>query len=393
MDPNVRTLIELIRIPGETGREEAISAEVAGRLREMGVPPEDIASDGAHRRSEYGGEVGNLVVRFPGRRAGEHRMLSTHLDTVPGAVGSEPRLEGDRIVNAAPGRALGGDARCGVACLLAAARALAERKGDHPPRTLCFFVQEEVGLVGSGHLDVSLLGDPPPEVCFNFDGGDVARVANRVVGTERMKIDLTGVAAHTSRAGQGISCAVIFAEALAEIQREGWFGEVRRDGGWAASNLGVVRGGSGTNVTMPELHALAECRSFDLDLRARVLGAWRAAFEGAVERANAAAARRGVEGRAAVAFSPGPEYKPYALAEDHPAVVTARRAVERTGRTAVLFDHTGGMDTCRLVSRGIPAVGLGMGDHAAHSAGEWIDVGQFLDACRVAVELALGEGD
>ncbi len=392
MEANVRTLLELLRVPGEAGKEKLIAEEIEKRLREMGVPAENILADSAHESSEYGGERGNMIVRFPGRGEGGHRMLSTHMDTVPGAVGSEPRLEGDRIVNDAGGKALGGDARCGVAVLLAAARALMKKKGHHPPRTLCFFVQEEVGLVGSKHLDVSLLGEPLPAMCFNFDGGDVEQIANRVIGTERMNVDLTGVAVHTGKAGKGINCALIFAEALAEIGRDGWFGEVRRDGGWATSNLGVVRGGTGSNVTMPELYALAECRSFDLDYRNKVLDAWRAAFNGAVERANAAAAERGVEGRASVTFSQGPEYRPYALAGDHPAVLAAEQAVAGTGRKPVLFDHAGGMDTCNLVSKGIPAVGMGMGDRAAHSVDEWVDVPHFLDACKVAVELAVGEG-
>jgi len=362
MDSNVQALVELIRVPGEAGKEKLIGERIEKLLREMGVPAENILSDRAHELSEYGGERGNMIVRFPGRGEGQHRMLTTHMDTVPGAVGSEPRLDGKRIVNDAEGRALGGDARCGVTVLLAAARALVEKKGDHPPRTLCFFVQEEVGLVGSQHLDVSMLGEPLPAMCFNFDGGDVEQIANRVIGTERMNVNLTGVAVHTGKAGKGINCALIFAEALAEIGRDGWFGEVRRDGGWATSNVGVIRGGTGSNVTMPELYALAECRSFDYDFRCRVLDAWRAAFRSAVERANAAAEQRGVEGRASVTFSQGPEYRPYALTADHPAVLAAKRAVAGTGRKPVLFDHAGGMDTCNLVSKGIPAVGMGMGD-------------------------------
>jgi tripeptide aminopeptidase len=49
------------------------------------------------------------------------------------------------------------------------------------------------------------------------------------------------------------------------------------------------------------------------------------------------------------------------------------------------------MDTCNVVAKGIPAVGLGMGDRAAHSVDEWVDVPHFLDACRLAVDLATGE--
>jgi tripeptide aminopeptidase len=391
MDHNVQTLIELIQVPGSAGKETAISEHIQKLLREMGVPATDILEDDAHQHSEYGGERGNLIVRFPGRGEGQHRMFSTHMDTVPGAVGSQPRLDGERIVNDAAGKALGGDARCGVAVLLAAARALVEKQGDHPPRTLCFFVQEEVGLVGSKHLDVSLLGEQLPDMCFNFDGGDMEKIANKVIGTERLNIELKGVAVHTCQAQNGINCALIFAAALTELEANGWVGRVEKGEAWTTSNLGIVRGGTGSNVTMPELYALAECRSFSLEQREETLAAWRDAFERAVERANAKAQQRGIEGRAGVSFSQGPEYKPYELPGDHPAVLAARAAVEKTGRKTELFDHSGGMDCCNVVSKGIPAVGMGMGDRAAHSVHEWIDVNQFLDACRVAVDLATAD--
>lgn len=391
MDPNLALVIELMAVPGEAGKESRIARRVRDILVEMGVPVSSIVHDEAHRRSEFGGEVGNMVVRLGGRRPGAHRMLTTHLDTVPGAVSSQPHLEGDRVINAAPGKALGADARAGVACLLAAARALVDRKGDHPPRTLVFFVQEELGLVGSKGLDIGLFGRPLPEMCFNFDGSDADEVANVVIGTERLHIELSGVAAHTLRADKGISCAVILAEALAELERDGWVGLVQRDGGWATSNLGILRGGTGSNVTMPELYALAECRSFSLGFRGQVIAAWRDAFRHAVERANAKAAARGVSGCAAVNFRPGPEYPPYELPEDAPVVLVARRAIEKCGRTSRLLRHAGGMDTCNVVAKGIPAVGLGMGTRQAHSAEEWLDVPHFLNACRLAVELAVGE--
>ena len=220
MDKNIATVIELMKIPGISGEETLISNHVVERLIDMGVSKDAISYDEAHKHSEIGGELGNLIVRFPGRRGEPVRMLSTHLDTVPGAVGSRPVLEGERIVNTASGKAMGADARAGVAILLAAAQALMDKKGDHPPCVLTFFVQEEIGLVGSKHLDVGRLGDPNPAMCFNFDGGETEEIANAVVGTERIHIELTGVAAHTAHADQGISCAVIFAEAVAALQRD-----------------------------------------------------------------------------------------------------------------------------------------------------------------------------
>jgi tripeptide aminopeptidase len=389
MDRNIETVIEMMKVPGAPGQESRINDRVVGLLLDMGVPKDVISHDDAHKHSEIAGEIGNLIVKFPGRAGEPCRMLSTHLDTVPGAVGSEPVLEGNKVVNSAAGKALGADARAGVAVLLAAARALVDRKGNHPPCVLTFFVQEEIGLVGSKHLDVEMLGEPKPEMCFNFDGGPTEEIAAAVVGTERIHIDLTGVAAHTSSADRGISCAVIFADAVAELQREGWIGIIEGNE-WASSNIGVVQGGTGSNVTMPHLYALGECRTFDLNLREQVLSAWRRAFADAVDRANDAARKRGVAAKAGVTFRKGPEYSPYRLARDAPVVQRALEAIRKIGRTPELVDDHGGMDTCNVVAKGIPAVGLGMGDNKAHSVDEWLDVPHFLDACRIGVELALG---
>ena len=53
-----------------------------------------------------------------------------------------------------------------------------------PPITLCFFVQEEIGLHGSRNLTVSKLGRP--ELALNFDGGDPFKMTVGATGGERM---------------------------------------------------------------------------------------------------------------------------------------------------------------------------------------------------------------
>jgi len=95
------------------------------------------------------------------------------------------------------------------------------------------------------------------------------------------------------KAGSVAGDSANFVQAVAELQSEGWIGVIEEND-WASSNIGIVRGGTGSNVTMPQLYVLGECRSFDLGLREQVLSAWRRAFTDAVERANKAARGRGV---------------------------------------------------------------------------------------------------
>ena len=384
-DPDLANVLELLAVPGEPGKEGEIARVVRENLLRAGVPSDCVVTDDAHRKSTSSGEVGNLIIRLDGHGRGERRMLSTHLDTVPGAVGCRPRVQGGRVVNAAPGKALGADARAGCAVLLGAARALVARGGDHPPWTLVFFVQEEIGLAGARWLDVGLLGEPRPAMCFNFDGADACELTRKVIGAERLHITVTGVAAHTMTPRRGISAAEIGARAAAEMMEAGWHGAIEQPGGRGLANLGVLRGGTGSNVVMPELYALIEARSHNKAFRSAIIAAWKEAFRRAVDRANAEAT--GADGRADVTFAPGPVYDPYELPADAPVVRAAAEAIRRIGLRPTRVDDDGGQDTAWVVAHGIPAVGLGFGGRAAHSPDEWLDLEQFRLSCRLAVEL------
>lgn len=224
-------LMDLLAITAPPARETPVAAAIRGKLLAMGVPAGAILHDEAHRQSEYGGECGNLIVRIGGTAGGPPRMFCAHMDTVPLAVGAQPKLEAERgrIVNAAQGCALGGDNRTGCALVLHAARTLLSLDRPHVPVVLVFFVQEEVGLIGSRGLDVSVLGEPLPAMCFNFDGDAPGDVVTRVTGTERFRIVVEGQAAHAgSHPELGVSAAIIAAKALADLAGRGWHGLIAR---------------------------------------------------------------------------------------------------------------------------------------------------------------------
>src|SRR5262245_9879477 len=81
---------ELIAIPGRSGEETQVMDFIRGTLAESGVPASAFATDDAHRRSPLVGQVGNLVLKLPGKVRGPRRMLAAHTDTVPICVGSRP---------------------------------------------------------------------------------------------------------------------------------------------------------------------------------------------------------------------------------------------------------------------------------------------------------------
>ncbi|MBM3460252.1 MAG: M20/M25/M40 family metallo-hydrolase, partial [Armatimonadetes bacterium] len=94
----------------------------------------------------------------------------------------------------------------------------------------------------------------------------------------------------------------------------------------------------------------------------------------------------------AVRFGSGPTYEPFALADDAPVVQAALAATARAGITARPVTNDGGMDANQLVAHGIPTVTLGAGQRSVHTQDEHVEVSDFLAACRIARDLAIGSG-
>lgn len=379
-------LLALLPIPGPPAQEKKVADFLHQTLVAMGIPNMQISYDQAQNQSEYGGNVGNMIVKIEGRQTGPILMFSTHMDTVPDCVGCQPRLNlaRHRVVNDAAGTALGGDNRAGCAILLTLARHLMTLNGNHPPIVLVFFIQEEVGLVGARGLDVRLLGDALPAMCINLDGGRVEEVVTAVIGSQRFTIDITGVAAHAgSRVAEGVSAAVIASKAIAELERGGWYGRIAKPEGSGTSNVGIMQGGQGSNVVMPSLHILAEARSHNPQFRRQIIDTWQDAFR------RAAASTINIHQQCgAVTFGPGPTYEAYALPDDAPVVTKVQQAANQINLPTKLVHDDGGSDANWIVAHGIPCVTLNIGQRDVHTADEWIDLHDFERACHLVIAIA-----
>ena len=386
-------LLNLLRLPGVSGEEDGVIAYVLDAQRQLGLPAASVRRDEAHRRSEYGGAAGNLAVHLPrrGGHQGAGRLFLAHLDKVALAREAKPRLipgagsEAGRIVNDNPAAALGGDDRTGVAVLLHIARTLAAGIQPHPPITLVFTVQEEVGLIGAREIDMATLAPDRPALGFGFDSGNPAHVIRAITGAERFSIEIYGRAAHAGLNPQdGVSCAVVFATALAELAGGGWHGRVRRPEGCGTANLGVLQGGMMTNTVMDRLLVRGEARSHEASFCARMVAAYRDAFQ------RAAAGTRNAAGETArIEWTTGPCYEAFALSEEAPVVQMAKTCLRSIGLEPICEKNDGGMDANWFNARGIPTVMFGCGQRAVHTTAEWIDLADFLAACKLAEKLAV----
>jgi tripeptide aminopeptidase len=377
-------LLDLLEVPGVSGREGEVMDWIAARLRKAGAPTNAMHKDQAQRRSPHNGTVGNMALVLPGTLKGPRRMLSAHVDTVPLCEGARPVVKGDSIVPADKETALGADDRCGVAVVLGAALEILENKLPHPPVTFLFTIQEEVGLFGARHVKLGMLGRP--RLAFNFDGGSSEKLTVGATGGYRMEIRVEGLASHAGNAPEeGVSAVAITSLAIARLQEKGWHGLVQKGVKRGTSNFGVIQGGQATNVVTPLVEVRAEARSHDPVFRKQIVDAIEKEFH------KAAREVKSVDGQCGKALIDGRlDYEAFLLKDDEPCVAVAEEAIRSEGGKPIRAACNGGLDANWLSVRGIPTVTLGCGQVNPHTVAERVCLPEFDRGAGIALRLATG---
>jgi tripeptide aminopeptidase len=377
----LRHLMELLAIEGLSGRERDVADAVEARLLAAGCSPRWIRHDRAHEEIGEGWEVGNLIVRIPGSVRGERRLFMGHLDTVPLCRGAVPVRKGRRIISQGE-TALGGDNRTSIGCLMTMIETLLERELPHPPLTVLMTVGEEVGLKGARHVAVEDLGKPT--MGFNIDGGAPADIVIGAIGGDRWQVDVWGKSSHAGvHPEEGVSATLIAARAIADVAEKGYFGKVAVGRRTGTSNVGAIHGGETTNQVTDHVLVKGESRSHDRRFLARITETYRRAFERAARSVRSA---DGASGR--IDFRSVRDYDAYRMRSSEPVVKLAQETARELGLEPRLLTVDGGVDASYLNAKGVPTVTLGAGQHKPHTVDEYVEVREYLDACRYVLALA-----
>jgi len=374
--------MELMAIPGKSGQEGAVVEFITKQLRAAGAAAGAIRTDDTHKRTPLAGETGNLIFEMPGTVRGPKRLLMAHMDTVPICVGAKPVRKGNTVRSADKSTGLGADDRAGVAVVLSAALAILRHKLPHPPLVFFWPIQEEVGLHGAHYVQKSVLGKP--KLAFNWDGGSADKVTIGATGGYRLKIEITGLAAHAGAAPEhGVSAIAIASLAIARLVEDGWHGLILKNGQAGTSNVGYIHGGEATNVVTDQVTLKAEARSHNKNFRDRIVKAIETAFRDAAAQVKNAEGKHG-----SVRFEGRADYEAFRLADDEPALVEAERAIRAVGLEPQRAISNGGLDANWMTAHGIPTVTLGCGQNRIHTTEEFLDVTAFEHACQIALRLA-----
>jgi len=377
-----KLLLRLLAVPGLSGTENQVVALLRRELSQPGPSAGTLQADDAHRRSRLGGEVGNFVLRLPGTMRAPRRMLVAHMDTVPVCRGARPLQRGKRIIARDSDTGLGGDNRAGVAVLLCTALSILRNQLPHPPLTFLWTVQEEVGMHGSRHVRLGMLGKP--KLAFNWDGGAAHSLKIGATGGYRMNIEIQGRASHAGgHPEEGVSAIAIASLAITDLVDHGWHGRIEKGRQSGTSNVGMIAGGEATNVVADSVHIRAEARSHNAKFRERIVREIEKAFR------KAALAIRNVAGtHGVVKFDGQLDYESFRLRRDDASVVAAAAAIEAEQGEPDYGLVNGGLDANWLSARGISTVTLGCGQNNIHTVDEWLNLTEFHRARRIAMRLA-----
>lgn len=176
---------------------------------------------------------------------------------------------------------------------------------------------------------------------------------------------------------------------LAEARKAGWFGKIVKPDGHGTSNIGIFGGrdgapaGNATNVVTDYAWLKGEARSPNAAFTLSITEGLRAAFKTARQQVTDTGGEA-----ATVEFSSVKSYPTFNLGEDTDAVRHAVMAVEAIGLKPTFVFSNGGLDANWLDKHGIPTVTIGAGQYEIHTLNEYVHLPEFLQGCRLAIELA-----
>lgn len=359
----------LCAIPSPTGSERAIADEVLAELRGLGI---EAMEDGAAQRARAG--AGNLIARLPGREEGWVAFFS-HLDTVP-HEGPIEVVEEAGAFRSAGDTILGADNKAAVAVLVE----LAARHAADPAALgleLVFTVAEEDGLRGAKELDVASLRSP-----FGYAVDHATPIGEVIVAAPTYKRLLATFRGQEAHAGinpeDGHSAIAAAAGAVAQMK----LGRLDEE---TTANVGVIEGGTASNVVAGECRILGEARSIDGERAAAVIG----------EMVDACTWSAG-EMDCDVDIEVIEMFKGYRQDPASPSVSAAATALRRRSHEPRLVATGGGSDANALVASGFECVLLANGTEANHTPHESVSseaIIEMLAVCEGVVEAAAAGGE
>ena len=364
-------LLQLVQIDSHSKKEGAIAKYIKGYLEKLGM---EVLFDDAGGKT--GGETGNLIARLSGNVSEAPPLLiAAHMDTVEPGIGVKPIVEQDRIRS--DGRTvLGGDDKSGVAVICELLHTLIEEKIPHGPIDAVFTICEEAGLLGAKYLDLSLIRAKQGLV---LDSDSATQIITKAPAADRMEFIVYGLEAHAGVCPEkGISAIRIVAFAIANMK----LGRIDEE---TTANVGVIEGGTATNIVTKMVKVKAEARSHNIAKLDAQTAHMKKTFEDAANKYVVEINGEKIHGRVDSYIQR--EYSKMDVSDSAPIVQLIKRAAKKLGYDVQSLPTGGGCDANILNGRGLLVVNLGTGMHDIHTVKEYLLLEDFYRSLDMVLEV------
>ena len=359
----------LVQIDSVSKEEGAISDEIKNILDTMGAKT-FIDSAG----NKIGSNTGNLIAKFKGNTQAPPLLLNAHMDTVEPGKGVAAVLE-NGVFTSDGTTILGADDKSAIAIILETIKVIKENNLPHGPIELVFTVCEEIGLLGTKHLDLDLI---TAKFGYALDATDTEGIVTRAPSANRLEFKIHGKDAHAGAAPEkGINAISLASKAIAKL-------ELGRIDNETTCNIGIIEGGLAINIVPNLVTVKGEVRSHDEEKLNKITNEIVLSFKEVVENYKGATFDDGLPRLESTIEK---DFSSTYVPNDHPVVTLARRAAENLGRKMITKTSGGGADANIFFEKGIVTGVLGTGMRDMHTVRESVRLDDMVRTTELLLEI------
>jgi tripeptide aminopeptidase len=356
-DRLVETFVELIGIDSPSFGERELSALLAARLRAAGCTVE---------MQEYGRSLNLIAFKKGPVPDALPIMLSAHMDTIEPTGGITFSVDEERIRTTGK-TVLGADDKSALAQIIEAMTVIHEKCLSHGDIEIVLSSAEERGLVGAKHLDFGRLRSRHALVLDS--SGEVGKIITASPTQVTYEMAITGRSAHAGiEPERGIN-AIRVASLIISGAPDGRIDEE------TTANVGIIQGGTATNVVPKEVVVHGEVRSHNA-----------VSLEETKQRIFGTAKKTAAKNHAGVRITEKEEYRSFRIGSDEP-FLKFLEGVYRDCAVEPVYAITGGGSDANVFHRnGIMAVNISTGMQNVHSTDEFIEIRDLVKGCLVTLK-------
>ncbi|MBF0316869.1 MAG: M20/M25/M40 family metallo-hydrolase [Nitrospirae bacterium] len=355
----IETFKSLVEIPSPSFQEQEIGIRLVEMLRGLSFEVETL--DYQHSF--------NILARKRGNIAGANSLLlSAHMDTVQPTPTTDSYNHKDGVIASNGATILGADDKSGIAEILEALTVLEETGLPHGDIEVLFTSAEERGLYGAKQVDYGKIRSRYALVLDS--SGEVGRVVLAAPTHVVYRMTITGRAAHAGIEPEKGTNSII---AAARIMSAITDGRVNSD---TTANVGVIRGGSATNIVPVETVVDGEFRSLTPSALEKLM-------ETTFNTARDIARKNQVK----LAIKHEIMYGGYSFNAEEPFVELISAAISRCQIAPVYVKSGGGSDANIFNQHGIMAIPLSTGMQKPHTAEEYIYTTDLIKGSLLILEV------